>query len=83
MVRSIKEEHGIKCRRHKRFKVTTDSNHYKMVYLNVLDQLFDAKRPDESWVSYITYIWTDEGCTWQALKTYILKRWSAMPSTNV
>ena len=26
MVRRIKEEHGIKCRRHKRFKVTTDSN---------------------------------------------------------
>ena len=27
MVRSIKEEYSIKCRRHKRFKVTTDSNH--------------------------------------------------------
>ena len=37
MVRSIKEEHGIKCRRHKRFKVTTDSNHNKLVYPNVLD----------------------------------------------
>tara|TARA_R100000935_G_scaffold22506_1_gene41422 strand:- start:127 stop:753 length:627 start_codon:yes stop_codon:yes gene_type:complete len=61
MVRSIKEEHGIKCRRHKRFKVTTDSNHNKMVYPNVLDQKFDAKRPNESWVSDITYIWTSEG----------------------
>ena len=36
MVRSIKKEHGIKCRRHKRFKVTTDSNHNKLVYLNLL-----------------------------------------------
>ncbi|MGP5495463.1 IS3 family transposase [Psychrobacter celer] len=61
MVRSIKEEHGIKCRRHKRFKVTTDSNHNKLVYPNVLDQKFDAKRPNESWVSDITYIWTHEG----------------------
>lgn len=61
MVRRIKEEHGIKCRRHKRFKVTTDSNHSKMVYPNVLDQQFDAKRPNESWVSDITYIWTNEG----------------------
>ncbi|MGP5415342.1 IS3 family transposase [Psychrobacter faecalis] len=61
MVRSIKEEHGIKCRRHKRFKVTTDSNHHKLVYPNVLDQKFDAKRPNESWVSDITYIWTNEG----------------------
>ncbi|MGI9340495.1 MAG: IS3 family transposase [Psychrobacter sp.] len=61
MVRSIKEEHGIKCRRHKRFKVTTDSNHNKLVYDNVLDQRFDAKRPNEAWVSDITYIWTAEG----------------------
>ena len=61
MVRSIKEQHGIKCRSHKRFKVTTDSNHNKLVYPNVLDQKFDAKRPNESWVSDITYIWTNEG----------------------
>ena len=61
MIRSVKEEHGIKCRRHKRFKVTTNSNHNKLVYPNVLDQKFDAKRPNESWVSDITYIWTAEG----------------------
>ena len=61
MVRSIFDEHGIKCRRHNRFKVTTDSNHSKLVYPNVLDQQFDARRPNESWVSDITYIWTNEG----------------------
>ncbi|MEJ6067364.1 IS3 family transposase [Psychrobacter sp. 16-Bac2893] len=61
MVRSIKEEHDIKCRRHKRFKVTTDSDHNKLVYPNVLDQKFNAKHPNESWVSDITYIWTNEG----------------------
>ncbi len=61
MVRSIKEEHDIKCHRHKRFKVTTDSNHNKLVYPNILDQKFDSKRPNESWVSDITYIWTSEG----------------------
>ena len=61
MVRRNKEEYGIKCRRHKRFEVTTNSNHNKLVYPNVLDQKFDAKRPNESWVSDITYIWTAEG----------------------
>nr|WP_241878038.1 IS3 family transposase [Psychrobacter sp. PraFG1]UNK04451.1 IS3 family transposase [Psychrobacter sp. PraFG1] len=61
MVRSIKEEHDIKCRRHKRFKVTTDSDHNKLVYPNVLDQKFEASRPNQSWVSDITYIWTNEG----------------------
>ena len=35
MVRSIKEEYGIKCRRHTRFKVTTDSDHNKLGYSNV------------------------------------------------
>ena len=60
-VRSIKEEHDIKCRRHKRFKVTTDSDHNKLVYPNVLDQNFEASRPNQSWVSDITYIWTNEG----------------------
>ena len=61
MVRSIFDEHGIKCRRHNRFKMTTDSNHSKLVYPNVLDQQFDARCPNESWVSDITYIWTNEG----------------------
>ena len=67
MVRRIKEEYGIKCRRHKRFKVTTDSNHNKMVYSNVLDQQFDAKHPNESWVSDINYIWTNEYWLYLAL----------------
>ena len=59
MVRRIKEEYGIQCRRHKRLKVTTNSNHNKLVYPNLLDQKFDAKCFNESWVSDITYIWTN------------------------
>ena len=51
MVRSIKEEHEIKCRRHKRFKVTTDSEHNKRVYPNLLKQQFGVKRPNCAWVS--------------------------------
>ena len=61
MVRRIKEEYGIKCRRHKRFKITTNSNHNKLIYPNLLDQKFDTSRPNELWISDITYIWTNEG----------------------
>jgi transposase InsO family protein len=61
MVRRIKEEHGMKCRRHKRFKITTDSKYNKLFYSNILNQKFDAKRPNKSWVSDITYIRTAEG----------------------
>ncbi len=56
MVRSIRQEYGIKCRRHKFFKVITDSNHNKLIYPNILDQKFDVSRPNQAWVSDITYI---------------------------
>ena len=71
MVRSIKEECGIKCRRRKRFKVTTNSDHNKLVYPNVLDQKFNAKRPNESSVSDITYIWTAEDWLYLASVKYL------------
>lgn len=60
MVRSIKKEHDVKCRRHKRFEVNIDSNHNKLIYPNVLEQKFDVKRPNKAWVGDITYIWTAE-----------------------
>lgn len=46
MVRQIKQEHGIYCKRHKRFKTTTDSNHNKSVYPNLLEQQFDVTAPN-------------------------------------
>ena len=45
MVRILKE-HGIKCRHHKRFKVTTTQN--------FLDQKSDTNQPNKAWVSDIT-----------------------------
>lgn len=56
MVRQIKQEHGLYCKRHKRFKVTTDSNHNKPVYPNLLEQQFDVAAPNVAWSSSITYI---------------------------
>jgi putative transposase len=47
MVRQIKQEHGIYCKRHRRFKVTTDSNHHnKPIYPNLLEQQFDVTAPN-------------------------------------
>ncbi|HBH33275.1 MAG TPA: IS3-like element ISPssp1 family transposase [Psychrobacter sp.] len=66
MVRQIKQEHGIYCKRHKRSKVTTDSNHNKPVYPNLLEQQFDVAAPNITWVSDITYIWTNEGWVYLA-----------------
>lgn len=66
MVRQIKQEPGIYCKRHKRSKVTTDSNHNKPVYPNLLEQQFDVAAPNIAWVSDITYIWTNEGWVYLA-----------------
>ncbi|MCC3344684.1 IS3-like element ISPssp1 family transposase [Psychrobacter sanguinis] len=66
MVRQIKQEHGIYCKRHKRSKVTTDSNHNKPMYPNLLEQQFDVAAPNIAWVSDITYIWTNEGWVYLA-----------------
>lgn len=44
-----------------RHKTTTRANPAHVPAPNVLDRDFTASRPDERWVTDITYIWTDEG----------------------
>ena len=45
----------------RKFQTTTDSNHAKPIAANVLDRDFTASRPNEKWVTDITYVWTGEG----------------------
>jgi transposase InsO family protein len=52
---------GIRAKQSKRYKVTTDSNHRHPVAPNLLNRNFKAERPNEKWVSDITYIPTAEG----------------------
>jgi putative transposase len=40
---------------------TTQSDPSHPVVANLLDRNFTASRPDERWVTDITYVWTDEG----------------------
>jgi len=54
-------ELGLRSRRKRRFKATTDSGHKLPVADNVLDRKFDVDAPDVAWVTDITYVWTDEG----------------------
>ena len=60
-VRTIKKLNQLDCKRHKRFKRTTNSNHDRAVYSNLLEQQFKMSVPNQAWVSDITYIWTSEG----------------------
>ncbi|MEG1709786.1 MAG: IS3 family transposase [Acinetobacter sp.] len=60
-VRMIKLFNSLYCKHHKRFKRTTNSNHIRPVYENLLTQQFNMAQPNQAWVSDITYIWTNEG----------------------
>jgi putative transposase len=60
-IRRIRKKLGIRCKQVKKFKATTDSNHTLPIAENLLDQDFTVEAPDETWLSDITYIPTDEG----------------------
>ena len=54
--RRLMKEAGVLVKRRKKFKVTTDSNHAKPLFDNVLDRDFASDVPDQAYVQDITYI---------------------------
>lgn len=60
-VRSLRKKLEIRCKQNRRFKCTTNSQHNKRVAPNLLEQNFAVERPNQVWVSDITYVWTNEG----------------------
>jgi putative transposase len=52
---------GLRGRAPRRWRATTRSNPKHAVVGNVLDRDFTAARPNERWVTDISYVWTDEG----------------------
>ncbi len=57
----LRRELGLRCKQKRKFKATTNSNHTLPVAPNLLEQTFAPTRPNEAWVSDITYVATDEG----------------------
>ena len=66
-VARIMRLHGWRAKAARKYKATTNSNHTLPVAPNLLQQNFAASRPNEKWVSDITYIWTDEGWLYLAV----------------
>jgi len=54
-IKRLRKKLGLRCTQVRRFTTTTDSTHALPVAENVLAQTFAATRPNETWVTDITY----------------------------
>ena len=68
-IRKLMSRAGLVCKTKRRFKVTTDSKHNKIISPNLLKREFNVAKPDSYWVGDITYIPTKQG--WLYLATVI------------
>jgi transposase InsO family protein len=66
-VARLMRENGLFAKSRRKFKATTDSNHALPVAPNLLEQRFDAERPNTVWVSDITYLRTRQGWMYLAV----------------
>lgn len=57
----LRRELGLRCRQKRKFKATTNSNHDLLVAPNLLEQRFESTAPNQTWVTDITYLPTQEG----------------------
>ena len=65
----LMQQHGMRARSKRRFRITTDSRHGLPVAPNLLDRNFTAAMPNQIWAGDVTYIPTDEG--WMYLSVVI------------
>ena len=74
---------GVRAKRRRAFRVTTDSAHSRPVAPNLLNQNFSVAAPNRVWVGDITYIHTGEGWLFLAAILDLYSRavvgWSMSP----
>ena len=80
----LMQEHGIRARGKRRFRVTTtDSRHGLPIAPNLLNRNFTVAAPNQAWTGDITYIPTNEGWLFLAVVIDLFSRrvvgWSMQP----
>ena len=66
-VQKLMQQHGIRAKGKRHFKVTTDSKHDLPIAPNLLNREFTVSQPDRVWVGDITYIATAQGWLYLAV----------------
>ena len=81
--RRLMKEASICVRYRKKYKITTNSNHKKPLFENILNRQFKVDRANQVYVSDITYLWTQEGWLYLAVVIDLFSRkvvgWSMNP----
>ena len=72
--RRLMQEAGVQVSYRKEYKITPDSNHKQPVFGNKLNRQIYVARPDQVYVSDITYIWTQEGRLYLAVVIDLFSR---------
>jgi transposase InsO family protein len=66
-VARLMRENSLAARCRRRFRTTTNSKHSFPIAPNLLERNFTAGRPNESWVTDITFLWTLQGWLYLAV----------------
>lgn len=72
--RRLMKEASVFVRYRKKYKVTTNSNHKKPLFENVLNRQFRMTRPNQAYASDITYVHTQEGWLYLAVVIDLFSR---------
>ena len=73
-VAKIMRQEGLQAHIRRKFQHTTDSNHTLPVVDNLLNRQFRSARPNQTWVSDITAISTDEGWLYLVVELDLFSR---------
>lgn len=73
-VERLMKKNGIRPKIKRSFRKTTNSKHHERISPNLIERNFTAAKPNEVWVSDVTYLWTHEGWLYLAITLDLYSR---------
>jgi transposase InsO family protein len=65
---------GIRSKLKRKFRKTTDSSHHERISPNLVGRVFTVDKPNKTWVSDVTFLWTNEGWLYLAVTLDLFSR---------